>query len=94
MTITNIRSRQIVEIDDEELRSVIQAAMGAKLTDDTSKFEFVDDSEISTAAYIWNSCFSMRPFANTQSALAVMLDIIGEQLGVYNLLEAEARKLL
>jgi len=93
MTITNIRTRQTIDIDDEELRNVIQAAMGARLTDDPSRFEFIDGPEISTSAYIWNKTCSMRPFSNRQSELALMLDILGEQLDVYRIIEAEARKL-
>ncbi len=89
MSITNIRTRQTIDIDAVELRQIIQAAMGGNLTDDESRFEFVDGPEISNAAFIWNACFSVRPFANTESALAIMLSVLGEQLDVIQLLACE-----
>jgi hypothetical protein len=90
MSITNIRTRRKVEIDADEIRMVIQFAMGAQLkNDDPLRFEFVDSPKMSCAAGIWNVAYADRHFVNIESALAVMMDVIGEQISLATIRDNE-----
>jgi len=96
MSITNIRTRQIIKIDQDELMAVIGAAMGGTpaINHDGSLLKFVDlpDGTLGTPAFIWNSCYQDRLFADLPSTLVVMLDILGEQLSVQTMFIDEACK--
>jgi len=83
VTVTDIRSRQLVQVADADLLTVIGAALSAKVAysaDGQCEISPWDKENPSPLASIFDSMFAGRRFANLQSLASVVVDMQLEQL--------------